>query len=184
MNKLPLWIQNRFEYLCSEDGYKNEVDRMFNRAKPLLEKLYPGINTDNFNQLLEENPQITDQLIKLSDTGRNVDYYDLILTGDLGVYGKKILKEYMKSEYNIDLKNYDDSGVMLYDLSSHPVYAGASGPVCLPLVSYSYVLKQMNDKKLKKVLLVATGALHSQTTVNQKLSIPSIAHAISLEGVR
>lgn len=70
MNKLPLWIQNRIKYICSEDGYKNEVDRMFNRAKPLLEKLYPGINTDNFNQLLEENSQITDQLIKLSDTVR------------------------------------------------------------------------------------------------------------------
>ena len=120
----------------------------------------------------------------LKDTGRNANYYDLILTGDLGVYGKEILKEYMKSEYNIDLKNYDDSGVMLYDLSNQPVYAGASGPVCLPLVSYSYILKQMNDKKLKKVLLVATGALHSQTTVNQKLSIPCIAHAISLEVVR
>ncbi len=141
--------------------------------------------TDVFNMGAVMAMAAADTIFKhLKDTGRNVDYYDLILTGDLGVYGKKILKEYMKSEYNIDLKNYDDSGVMLYDLSSQPVYAGASGPVCLPLVSYSYVLKQMNDKKLKKVLLVATGALHSQTTVNQKLSIPSIAHAISLEGVR
>ena len=42
----------------------------------------------------------------------------------------------------------------------------------------------LNLPELKKVLLVATGALHSQTTVNQKLNIPAIAHAISLEVVR
>ena len=35
----------------------------------------------------------------------------------------------------------------------------------------------------KKVLLIATGALLSQTSANEKRSIPSIAHAISLEVV-
>lgn len=117
----------------------------------------------------------------LSDLGRNIDYYDLILTGDLGIYGKDILKDYMKIEYNIELKNYDDSASMIFDINEEPVYSGGSGPACLPLVAYSYILDQMKHGKLKKVLLVATGALMSPTTVNQKLSIPSIAHAISLE---
>ena len=120
----------------------------------------------------------------LEETGRNVDYYDLILTGDLGFYGQKILREYMKTEYNINLLNYNDTGVMLYDLEKQPVYAGASGPACAPLVTYGYIFNKMKEKKLKKVLLVATGALHSQTTANQKLNIPAIAHAISLEAVR
>ena len=39
----------------------------------------------------------------------------------------------------------------------------------------------MLKKEYKRVLLVATGALMSTTMVNQKLTIPSIAHAISLE---
>ena len=39
----------------------------------------------------------------------------------------------------------------------------------------------MKKKELKRVLLVVTGALHSPTMVNQKLSIPAISHAISLE---
>ena len=39
----------------------------------------------------------------------------------------------------------------------------------------------MKKGKLKKVLLVATGALMSQTMANQKLTIPAIAHAVSLE---
>lgn len=119
----------------------------------------------------------------LMDTKRDVNYYDLILTGDLGVYGKKILKEYMKTEYNIDLKNYDDTATMIYDLDNQPVYAGGSGPACAPLVTYGYIFSKMKKKEFKRVLLVATGALLSPTMVNQKLSIPSIAHAISLEAI-
>lgn len=119
----------------------------------------------------------------LMDTKRDINYYDLILTGDLGIYGKKILKEYMKTEYNIDLKNYHDTATMIYDLDNQPVYAGGSGPACAPLVTYGYIFSKMKKKELKRVLLVATGALLSTTMVNQKLSIPSIAHAISLEAV-
>ena len=43
------------------------------------------------------------------------DYYDLILTGDLGIYGKQILIEYLKGE-GIDIsKNYEDCVLILYD---------------------------------------------------------------------
>lgn len=140
---------------------------------------------DVFNMGAVMAPAAADTIYKhLQDTGRKVDYYDLVLTGDLGIYGKKILKDYMQSEYNITLDNHKDSGLMLYDIENQPVYAGASGSSCLPLVTYSYILKQMTEKKLKKVLLVATGALHSQSMANQKLTIPAIAHAISLEVVR
>lgn len=117
----------------------------------------------------------------LEDTKRNIDYYDLVLTGDLGIYGKEILKEYLKEKYNIKLKNYNDTGTMLYDVEKQPVYAGASGPACAPLVTYSYIFNQMKKRKYKKVLLVATGALMNPGMTNQKLTIPAIAHAVSLE---
>ena len=117
----------------------------------------------------------------LTNTKREVDYYDLILTGDLGIYGKKIFKEYLKDEYNIEIKNYDDTAVMIYDIENQPVYAGGSGPACAPLVTYGYIFNKMKKGKLNKVLLIATGALHSPSMVNEKFSIPSIAHAISLE---
>lgn len=117
----------------------------------------------------------------LLNTKRNINYYDLILTGDLGVYGEKILKEFMKTEYNLDLKNYNDTATMLYDLENQPVNAGGSGPACAPLVTFGFVIDKMKKKEIKHVLLVATGSLHSTTMVNQKLTIPSIAHAISLE---
>ena len=87
----------------------------------------------------------------------------------------------MKVEYGMDLKKYDDTACMIYDIESQPVYAGGSGPACAPLVTYSYIFDKMKKKELKKILLVATGALMSTTMVNEKLSIPAIAHAISLE---
>ena len=112
---------------------------------------------------------------------RQVGYYDLILTGDLGRYGKEILKEYMQTEYNINLSNYDDCGTIIYDVDRQPVYAGASGPACAPLVTYSYIFDKMRKKEINRVLVVATGALMSTTMVNEKNTIPAIAHAISLE---
>ena len=119
----------------------------------------------------------------LKETNRNISYYDLVLSGDLGIVGKKILKEFMKKEYKIDLKNYNDCGAMIYNTETQSVYSGGSGPACAPLVAYTYVLDAMKKGFLKKVLLVATGALHSVATVNQKETIPAIAHAISLEAI-
>ena len=119
------------------------------------------------------------------ETGREPSYYDLILTGDLGIYGKEIVIDYMKSVYDMDLSNnYNDCGVMLYDLENQEeVLAGGSGPVCSALVNFGYIFDELKKKKLKRVLLVATGALFSSTMVYQKQNINSIAHAISLEVV-
>lgn len=117
----------------------------------------------------------------LKDTKREIGYYDLILTGDLGMYGKNLLKDVLKDEYGYDTKNVDDSACMIYDINKQSVYAGGSGPACIALVTYSYILNLMKQGKLNRVLMVATGALMNPTMVNQKLSIPSIAHAVSLE---
>lgn len=119
----------------------------------------------------------------LVDLKRNVDYYDLILTGDLGVYGKEILKDYMNIEFGIDLSNnYNDMGTMLYDLNRQKeVLSGGSGPVCNALVLNSYILPLLKEGKINRVLIVATGALFSPTFVYQHENINSIAHAISLE---
>ena len=120
----------------------------------------------------------------LKDTDRDPSYYDLILTGDLGIYGKNILKDFMMTNYNIELgNNYNDCGTIIYDVDNQPVFAGASGPVCLALVGFGYIYKEMLKGKYKKVLLVPTGAIFSPTFTFQKESIPSIANAISLEAV-
>ena len=122
----------------------------------------------------------------LKDLKRDPSYYDLIVTGDLGKYGKEIVIEYMQKEYQLDLsKNYNDCGTMLYDLDSQKeVQAGGSGPVCSALVVYGDIIPKMKNNEIKRVLYVATGALFNPTLVFQKQNILSIAHAISLEVVK
>lgn len=119
----------------------------------------------------------------LTDLNRDPSYYDLILTGDLGIYGKEILIDYMKSEYDIDIsKNYNDTGTMLYDFKNQKeVNAGGSGPVCCPLVCYSSIIPMLKSKKINRILIVATGALFSPTNVFQHKNINSISHAVVLE---
>lgn len=141
---------------------------------------------DAFNMGAAMAGAAADTLYKyLSETNTKASDYDLILTGDLGKYGKEILKELMLSEYNIDLsKNYNDCGTMLYDLEKQKeVMAGGSGPVCSALVNYSTIIKGLMKNKYKKVLLIATGALFSPTMLFQKMNILSIANLICLEAI-
>ena len=52
----------------------------------------------------------------LKNLNQKPEYYDLIVTGDLGEYGKKILINYLKKVYNLDIsKNYNDCGTMIYN---------------------------------------------------------------------
>ena len=72
---------------------------------------------------------------------------------------------------------------ILYDVNKQVVFAGASGPTSSALVLSAHILKEMNRGRYRKVLIVATGAIFSPTKVFQKESIPSIAHAVSLQVV-
>ena len=44
-----------------------------------------------------------------------------------------------------------------------------------------YFFKQLKDRKLNRILLIATGALTNATTSQQGESIPGIAHAVAIE---
>lgn len=111
----------------------------------------------------------------LKNFKRDIGYYDLVLTGDLGKYGLLILKDLLK-EANIDTSNIIDAGSLLYPNDYNK--AGGSGPVCLPLILFK---KLLFEKKYKRILLVGTGSLHSKVMTLQKVTIPAISHAISLE---
>ncbi|HWQ30060.1 MAG TPA: stage V sporulation protein AD [Negativicutes bacterium] len=115
------------------------------------------------------------------DTGRRPDYYDLILTGDLGDVGRMITIDMMKKEGH-DLKQvYNDCGSMIFDSAKQDTHAGGSGCGCSAVVLNGYVAKEIQKGNLNRVLLVATGALLSPITTWQGESIPSIAHAVAIE---
>lgn len=113
----------------------------------------------------------------LKEFNRKTKDYDLILTGDLGCVGLDILKEYYENVYKEKITNIMDAGCEIY-LTSQKMYAGGSGPCCLPLVFFTKILK---NKKYKKVLLLGTGSLHTPVLVNQHQTIPAVSHAISIE---
>ena len=71
--------------------------------------------------------------------------------------------------------------MLIYDKDNQEVGAGGSGCACCTCTSLGYIRSQMEEGKLNRVLIVATGSLHSPTSVGQKETIPSISHCISLE---
>ena len=127
-------------------------------------------------------PAFCDTLLThFKDTGRSPSYYDAIISGDLGNIGKSIAIDIMQSKgYNIK-SNYNDCGAMIFDNSNQDTHSGGSGCACCATVFSGYWFKQLKDKKIKKLLLIATGALMNSTTAQQGESIPGIAHAISIE---
>lgn len=117
----------------------------------------------------------------LKDLNRKPSYYDAIFTGDLGYIGKDLLIDLCLDEgYNIK-NNYNDCGVLIFDKETQDTHSGGSGCGCIATVFSGYIYKQLLEKKYKKVLMIATGALMNSTSSQQGESIPGIAHAISIE---
>lgn len=117
------------------------------------------------------------------DTGYTPEDYDLIITGDLGLVGKKILLDLMRKDgYDLS-KNYSDCGIKIFDGVEQDTHAGGSGCGCAATVFNGYIYKEMMKGNLNRVLLVATGALHSPIMTFQGESIPGIAHAVTIDNL-
>ena len=167
---------------------------LITKDAPELTEKYPHITvatpgkvidmgiTDIANMGAAMAPAAFDTLVThFEDTGRTPDYYDLILTGDLGALGSKILTEQLQ-EYGIDIsKNYKDCGVLIFDCEKQETRMGGSGCGCSASVFSGYIYNLLKTKKNNKVLLVATGALMSPLSLGQGESIPGVAHALVIE---
>ena len=129
-------------------------------------------------------PAALDTLVThFKDTGRKPSYYDAIITGDLGYVGKEILTELAETKgYNIK-NNYDDCGVLIFDKEKQDTHSGGSGCACIASVFSGYFYQMLKEKKINKVLLIATGALMNSTSSGQGESIPGIAHAVAIENL-
>lgn len=117
----------------------------------------------------------------LKDTGRSVDEFDMILTGDLGSFGSTMLKDLL-TRNGIDLKDkHHDCGMLIFDLAGQGVDCGGSGCGCSASVFSTYILDLFKQGALKRILFIATGALLSPTRTQQGETIPGIAHAVCIE---
>lgn len=116
----------------------------------------------------------------LKETGREPDYYDLIVTGDLGALGSRILKD-LTWEKGLDIQhNHVDCGEIIYNVIEDE-FQGGSGAGCSAVTFNSYIFDKLKKGTVNKVLFVATGALLSTVSSGQGESIPCIAHAVAIE---
>ena len=114
------------------------------------------------------------------DTGRTPGYYDLIVTGDLGVLGRELLLELMGREgYDLSA-NCTDCGILIFDVKEQDVHCGGSGCGCSASVLTGHLLTEMKRGRWDNILFCPTGALHSPTAAMQGQSIPGICHAIAI----
>ena len=137
--------------------------------------------TDVNNMGAAMAPAAADTIIAhLKESGKTPEDYDLIVTGDLGALGSRILKD-LTREKGVDISsNHVDCGEIVYNVIEDE-YQGGSGAGCSALVLCSYLFEKMRMRQLKRVLFVATGALLSTVSSGQGESIPCIAHAVTLE---
>jgi len=113
-----------------------------------------------------------------NDTGTKPGDYDLIVTGDLGKIGKEIVIDFFRRD-GIDITpNYNDCGVMIYDLKKQDMHAGGSGCGCSAAVLTGYILNGMREHRWEKVLFAPTGALMNPVVTQQGESIPGICHLV------
>ncbi len=138
---------------------------------------------DSANMGAAMAPAAADLIINhLKDLNRDASYYDLIVTGDLGIVGSKLVKELCSME-GVEINNHKDCGVMIFDPSVQNTGAGGSGCGCSASVFCGYFCPEIKSGKIKKMLLVCTGALMSPTTYQLGENVVGIAHAVSLQSV-
>ncbi len=116
----------------------------------------------------------------LSDIGRGVIDYDLIVTGDLGRFGSEMFLE-LCSNNGIDVgTRHLDCGNIIFS-GEQKVDCGGSGCGCSAAVLNAYLLDRLEKGEIRRIFFMATGALMSPTSGMQSESIPGIAHGLVLE---
>jgi len=137
--------------------------------------------TDSSNMGSAMAPAAADTIkMHIADLNYPSDYYDLIVTGDLGIIGMALTGQLMVKDGLVPAPYYSDCGVLLYD-EQQGVNAGGSGCGCSAVMLCGPLLAKIQSGEINKLLLVGTGALMSPTTSFQGESIPGIAHAVAIE---
>lgn len=138
--------------------------------------------SDPFNLGAAMAPAAVDTIVRhLRDLELEPDYYDLIVTGDLAAIGRPIALELLnKHGLSIREEKFQDCGLIIYR-KDQPILAGASGSGCCAAVTYGHLFNKMRRGEIKRMLVVATGALLSPLSYQQKETIPCIAHAVAIE---
>jgi stage V sporulation protein AD len=160
-------------------GYKGEGPKV---TTATIGKVIDMGLTDPFNMGAAMAPAAVDTIeAHFRELNRDPSYYDLIVTGDLGRVGHDIAVDLLKKDgIKMPSEKFKDCGLLIYK-KDQPVFSGGSGCGCSATVTYGHFLNLMKKGELNRILIVATGALLSPMSYQQKESIPCVAHAVSIE---
>lgn len=138
--------------------------------------------SDPFNMGAAMAPAAVDTIeAHFRDLNIAPSYYDLIVTGDLGKIGHRIAGDLLeKHGLPMPREKWTDCGILIYK-EEQPVLAGGSGCACVATTTFGHLLNSMRRGKITRLLVIATGALLSPMSYQQKESIPCIATAVSIE---
>lgn len=138
--------------------------------------------TDANNMGAAMAPAAVSTLVKyFKESGTFPIDYDLIVTGDLGWEGSRILCDLMMAE-RLDISSrHNDCGKMIFSRNTQDTHSGGSGCGCAATVLGGYLLPKLRSGELKRILFMATGAMMSPDSVKQGQSIPGVAHLVCLE---
>jgi stage V sporulation protein AD len=138
--------------------------------------------SDPFNMGVAMAPAAVDTIeAHFKDLNINHLNYDLIVTGDLGRVGHQVAYDLLiKHGVEIPQEKFTDCGILIYK-TTQSVLSGGSGCACAATTTYGHLLNRMRRGELNRLLVVATGALLSPMSYQQKESIPCVAHGVAFE---
>ena len=157
------------------------------QIKAIVSHALPGIVvdlgiTDANNMGAAMAPAAVSTLMRyFALSGTNPRDYDLIVTGDLGWEGSRILCDLMMAEGKDISTRHNDCGKMIFSHNTQDTHCGGSGCGCAAVVLGSYLLPKLQSGELGRILFLATGAMMSPDSVKQGQSIPGVAHLLCIE---
>ena len=177
----------RTRALCAASSHFSTAERQYRfplemgtTAPPHAQRTVTGAGAVLNNMGAAMAPAAYDTIGRhLADRGMKEMDFDWIVTGDLGDFGSRMLRE-LADEGGMDLEDrHMDCGSMIFS-PQQGYHCGGSGCGCSAVLLAGYVLPQIERGAVKRVLFLSTGALMSPLSACQGESIPGIAHAVSL----
>jgi stage V sporulation protein AD len=151
----------------------------------MVGKVVDGLTTDGSNMGAAMARAAFDSITTFfSLSGRRVEDYDKIVTGDLGRVGSEVLRELLSDEIPEAALRHVDCGTLLYGEEKPSLMAGASGCGCSAALLAAEFIPKLRDGELSRILFLSTGALMNPQSVLQGKSILGVAPVIDIGGVK
>lgn len=139
---------------------------------------------DSMNMGAAMAPSAWDTIMQnFKDFDVDEQWYDKIITGDLGEVGQKILLDFMKNEGHDISGKHMDCGIEIFNKETQDTHSGGSGCGCAAVTLCAHIIPKLKDGTWNRVLFLPTGALLSTVSYNEGQSIPGICHGVILERI-